>query len=96
MKSQGEFDFGAAASDNGYEKWLKQRRVAAAELARRINLPINSQVEVWLVGGVRLRGLLRLKEEMLFLPEDHAHHLPLVVDGVEFSCSEIESCVRLD
>jgi len=65
-------------------------------LARRISLPLGHEVEVWLVGGVRLRGKLRLKEEMLVIEEDAARHLELVVDRVPFVYREMESCVRLD
>ena len=70
--------------------------MAAAELARRIGLPLGHQVEVWLYGGVRLRGKLRLREELLFIEEEQVRHLELVVDHVTFAYREMESCVRLD
>ena len=80
MRSQGEFTFETGGTDQGYTQWLTGRRMAAKELARRINLPLGHQVEVWLDGGIRLRGNLRLKEEMLFIEEEHVRHLELMVD----------------
>ncbi|HYT61509.1 MAG TPA: hypothetical protein VEL06_15135 [Haliangiales bacterium] len=93
---QGEFDFDTEAAGEGYSRWLAGRKLAAVELARRLNLPLNREVEVWLVGGIRLRGKLQLQEEMLFIEEDRVRHLELQVDHVSFTIREMESCVRLD
>ena len=67
MAGQGELNFGDDANERGYAQWLAGRKVAAVELARRINLPLGHQVEIWLSGGIRLRGKLRLQEEMPFI-----------------------------
>jgi hypothetical protein len=96
MNPQGEFDFSTGSAGGGYTRWQAQRKLALVELARKLNLPLNHPVEVWLVGGIRLRGKLQLQEEMLFLPEDDARHPELRVDHVPFSINEMESCVRLD
>ena len=96
VNSQGEFNFGATGTDQGYTQWLTGRRMAAQELARRINLPLGHQVEVWLHGGIRLRGKLRLREEMLFIEEARVRHLELTVDRADFTYRDMESCVRLD
>jgi hypothetical protein len=96
MNSQGQFDFEAVGTDRGYTQWLTGRRIALEELARRINLPLGHQVEVWLSGGIRLRGRLRLEEELLFVDEELVRHLRLVVDNVPFTYRELESCVRSD
>jgi hypothetical protein len=93
---QGEFAFGEDISERGYLRWVENRRVAAKDLACRLNLPLGRPVEVWLCGGVRLRGTLKLKEEVLFIEEDRVRHLELAVGSVEFTYREIESCVRLD
>ncbi len=93
---QGEFNFQAEGDGSGYTKWLAGRSLAAHELARRINLPIGHDVEVWLYGGIRLRGKLRLQEKILFIKEDHVRHLPLRIDRATFTYREMESCVRLD
>jgi hypothetical protein len=96
MSVQGQFDFEAGTGDGGYAKWLAGRQVATEELARRMNLPLGHEVEVWLYGGVRLRGRLRLQTEVLFVEEERVRHLALMVDGVPFVYREMESCVRLD
>lgn len=91
---QGEFDFQAGL--DGYQPWLAGRRLRTAELARRVHLPLGHKVEVWLYGGIRLRGTLKLKEERLFIHEESVRHLELSVDRVVFTVREMESCVRLD
>jgi len=96
MTPQDEFDFGTGETGEGYNRWLEQRKRALVELARKLNLPLNHPVEVWLAGGIRLRGKLQLQEEMLFVPEDRVHQLRLQVDKVPFLIQEMESCVRLD
>ncbi len=65
------------------------------QLANQRNLPLGHSVEVWLRGGIRLRGTLRLREEILFVPNDQ-HGLQLTVDGVKFNDGEMESWVRRD
>jgi hypothetical protein len=96
VKLQGEFNFESRGDGEGHAKWLAGRRMAAHELARKMNVPLGHEVEVWLYGGVRLRGVLRLQEEVLFVEEERARHLTLRVDRVAFTYREMESCVRLD
>ena len=96
MSSQAEFNFQANSGKDGYIPWVTGRRVLAEELARRIHLPLGYQVEVWLYGGIRLRGKLRVKEEMLFIEEERVRHLELMVDHVPFTFRDMESCVRID
>ncbi len=96
MERQGQFTFSDDGTAAGYTQWLTDRRIAVVELARRMNLPLGHRVEVWLSGGIRLRGILRLQEEVLFIEEERVRHLDLVVDKVPFTYRELESCVRLD
>jgi hypothetical protein len=96
MSAQGELNFEADGGKDGYTRWLEGRRLSAQELARRMNLPLGHPVEVWLYGGVRLRGVLRLTEELLFIEEDRVRHLELLVDRVPFAIRDMESCVRMD
>ncbi|HUC83798.1 MAG TPA: hypothetical protein VL970_01290 [Candidatus Acidoferrales bacterium] len=96
METQGEFNFDAGATGEGYLRWVAGRKLGAVELARRLNLPLQHEVEVWLLGGIRLRGKLLLQEEMLILEENLVRHLGLQVDHVPFTMREMESCVRLD
>ena len=96
MSKQGEFTFGTGGTEQGYVQWLAGRTLATEELARRMNLPLGHQVEVWLYGGIRLRGKLRLQEEVLVMEEERVRHLPLLVDHVPFTYRDMESCVRVD
>jgi hypothetical protein len=96
VDEQGQFNFDARLMARGYDEWIAGRKLAAQELARQLGLPLNHQVEVWLRGGIRLKGLLRLHEEILFMDQERIRHLELTVDRVSFTYREIESCVRLD
>ena len=93
---QPEFDFEGlpGRSIDGVEFWRKEREKELLAMARKHGLPIGQKVEVWLRGGVRLRGSLRLVEERLFQAEGKKD-LILTVDGTAFAVEEMESCVRL-
>ncbi len=93
---QGEFGFQASGSETGYAQWVAVRQMASDEAARRLNLPIGREAEVWLRGGIRLRGKLRLLNEVLFIEENQIRNLALTLAGVPFTYAEIESCVSLD
>jgi len=95
MNQQGEFIFQDGATEHGYTRWLSGREAAVRELAQRMGLPIGYEVEVWLYGGIRLRGRLRLKDEFLFIEEEQVRHLELQIDKVTFAYREMESCVRI-
>lgn len=84
------------SSQDGLAAWREARRVTAKRIGRELGVPLDRDVEVWLRGGVRLRGRLTLREEMLFVESPRDLNLELVVDGVAFRWTEIESCVRLD
>ena len=94
--SQPRLPFASDGAGQGYERWQEQRREAMQQLARQLNLPLGHRAEVWLRGGIVLRGTLRLREELLFVEQQPDYNLQLLVDGVPFAVSEIESCVRLD
>jgi hypothetical protein len=96
MNLQSELSFGEDGSEEGYTRWLVGRQVATEILARKMGLPLGHEVEVWLVGGIRLHGKLRLQEEALFIEEARVRHMGLRVDKVAFTYREMESCVRLD
>jgi hypothetical protein len=44
---QAGLDFNADPSQKGHIQWLNGRRLAVAEWARRLGLPLGRQVEVW-------------------------------------------------
>ena len=96
MSGQGEFQFDQPAAAQGYEQWQEERRQAVEKLARDLNLPLNHRAEVWLPGGVRLRGILRFQQAPLFLEAAAARQTVLCVEGVTFAPGDIESFVRLD
>jgi hypothetical protein len=93
---QKQFRFDKPSSEDGYAKWLASRQAAARELAQKLGLPLEQQVEVWLTGEIRLRGKLRLQEQVLFVEPGREQQLGLVVDKVQFAYGEMQSCVRLD
>ena len=93
---QKEFNFQAGGAETGYSQWVVVRKMAADEAARKLNLPVGHETEVWLRGGIRLRGKLRLRDDFLFVEEAQLRNLALVLAGVPFVYAEIESCVRLD
>jgi hypothetical protein len=93
---QPQFRFDKPGSEDGYLKWLSARQTAAQQLAQTLGLPLGHQVEVWLVGEIRLRGKLRLQEQVLFVEPGREHQLGLLVDNVPFTHGEMQSCVRQD
>ena len=93
---QQELRFDKPNPGDGYANWLAGRRAAARELARKLGLPLEQQVEVWLIDEVRLRGKLRLEEQVLFVEAGREHHLRLVVGNTSFAYGEMRSCVRMD
>jgi len=96
LNLQSELNFGEDGGDAGYTRWLLGRQVATEILARKMGLPLGHEVEVWLIGGMRLRGKLRLQEEAMFIEEERVRHLGLRIDKVAFTYRDMESCVRLD
>src|SRR6478672_7585720 len=89
-------NFDSDNSGRGFSSWREQRHQAMLTLSRKLGLPLGRRVEVWLRNEIRLVGTLRLQEEQLFVPDDRAPDLQLVVDNVPFRPSEMNSCVVLD
>ncbi len=96
MQLQGELGFADNGPEAGYTKWIATRRLALEDAAQKLNLPVGHPAEIWLRGGIRLRGTLRLANEVLFIEEERVRELALELNGVTFNYAEIESCVRLD
>jgi hypothetical protein len=95
-QQQTEFDFQTGFGNQGFIHWQEQRRQVMERLTTRMGLPLGHLVEVWLEGGVRLRGMLRLQEEKLFVEDARDFSLVLTVDKTPFTAGEIQSCIRLD
>ena len=81
---------------DGLTQWHAERDAAVQRAVEDLGLPIGRSVEIWLRGGIRLRGVLRLRDTVLMLEERAAWNLELEVDNVSFRPSEIESCTRMD
>ena len=96
MPLQGQLSFHSGSGKDGYARWVAVRQLAVSAAAEKLNLPVGHPSEVWLRGGIRLRGTLRLVKDVLFIEEDRIRSLPLELDGVTFTFAEMESCVRLD
>ena len=93
---QTQFDFDSEGGVGGYNRWQEQRRQAVRQLSQKMGLPLGRNVEVWLRNDIRLVGILRLREEQLFVPEEREPELQLVVDNVPFVPAEIAACVVLE
>lgn len=96
MSLQGELGSTGDGTEDGYVKWIALRQMTVEAAAQKLNLPIGNRAEVWLKGGIRLRGKLRLANDLLFIDEERLANLGLTLDGVGFIYAEIDSCVRLD
>jgi hypothetical protein len=96
MPLQGELNFQLNGTSDGHAGWLALRQLSVEKAAEKLNLPLGHQTEVWLRHGIRLRGKLRLVNEVLFVEEDQLRKLPLILDGITFTHDEIESCLRVD
>jgi len=91
-----QMEFEGRQPQPGYDQWTARRRATRRALADRAGLPVDHLVEVWLRGGIRLRGRLRWQAERVWEDADAERGMNLIVDGVSFAVSEIESCVRTD
>ena len=92
---QHQFDF-EGRSSGGLEKWHLEQQQQREELARSMGLPLGHSVEVWLKGGVRLRGRLRLAEALLLSASATHTNTRFAVGSVTFAYDEVESCTRTD
>ena len=96
QSGQLEINFNLAFGEHGFQSWLNQRRIALTKLADELGLPLGREVEVWLKGEVRLKGVLRLAEAPLFIDAQRNLQLELRIDRCTFIPRDIEACVRLD
>jgi hypothetical protein len=104
MARQSEFDFGAhpisgaasAADSEGLARWHTERAQELRELATKLGMPLGHQVEIRLKDGVVLRGRLQAGEVVSILESINHGKISFQVDGLVFSATEIEACVRLD
>jgi hypothetical protein len=96
MQFQGELSFQSKPGGDGLAMWVAVQQMAVDAAAEKLNLPLGHRAEVWLRGGIRLRGTLRPRNEVLFIEENRIRNLALEIDRVSFTYAEMESCVRLE
>ena len=95
--SQSDFNLSnTAISHDGYSLWREERAEVMKKIARKLGLPLERRVQVWLTGEIRLEGVLLLKDSSWFPETISSEALELTVDGVPFKPSEMTSCIRLD
>lgn len=95
QQAQAEFDFAAGQGD-GLSAWREQRRDALRLLAQKLGLPLGRRVEVRLVDGVVVEGLLALREDTLFPEQTDTTNIHLTIGRVDFRHSDVEACVCRD
>ena len=84
-----------AQPGSGLDAWHAEQQRQRELLARELRLPLGKEVEVWLHGGVRLRGKLQVDEVVLVHVQATLENTRFQVTGVPFTYAEIESCVAL-
>jgi hypothetical protein len=99
-REQAEFSFDSkglnSAGADGLASWREIRVRELRDLARSVGLPIGHPAEVWLKGGIRLRGKLELYENHLLVSGVNSSELRLEIQGVSFGLNEMDSCTRAD
>src|ERR1051325_346434 len=91
---QRELDF-ERQQPTGLDSWHKEQQRQRQELARSLGLPLGKNVEIWLHGGIRLRGELRLEDATLLHVQSTLQNTRFEVNGLPFGYAEIESCVQM-
>ena len=94
---QSEFNFGAGGSGrDGHLAWQRQREDSVRAAGRVLGLPLGRRVELELKDGCRMRGVLRLAEDGLFVDAVRERPPLLRMDRCTFFPGDIERCVRVD
>jgi hypothetical protein len=91
---QGEFNFAAKGSEDGYRKWREELDANKRAFETRWGVILSRRVRVSLKDHAKpLTGIL----ELLTDPKKRAASRPMFrLKGLEFSPAEIESIVQLD
>jgi hypothetical protein len=94
---QNEFNFRPTPlSHDPVEVWRDGLRRQQIACAKALLLPVGSQVEVWLKGGIFLKGRLEFQEEMLLRADLDLENPKLRIGRTPFCRADLESCVRVD
>lgn len=77
---------------DGHRSWLQQRHDAIRAAGRALGLPLGRLVELELNDGCRMRGVLRLAEEGLFIEASRERPPWLRIDRCTFRLGDIGRC----
>lgn len=83
----------SAEGTDGLSSWYWERDKQRRELSGKLGMPLGAEVEVVLVGGIRLRGRLELADENLWIDTRRDVRLQLRIGACTFGLSEVETCV---
>ena len=91
---QGEFDFNASGSEEGYRKWRQDLETKQRAFEARWGIILSRRVSVMLKDHAKpLCGIL----EWIATPKQRSTSLPLFrLKGLEFTPADIESIVQVD
>jgi len=91
---QGEFDFSASNSEEGFHKWREELDERKRGFERRFGVILGRLVRVSLAHHrMPIEGIIRLASEQ---QNTGAKHLRFHLREIEFSVHDIESIVGLD
>jgi hypothetical protein len=94
---QGELDWNAKPGGvDGLEAWHRQRRDAVRDVGKALGLPLGRTVDLELKDGCRMRGLLCMAEDGLFIDASRERPPLLRIDRCTFLPGDIARCVRVD
>lgn len=94
---QGELSWDqSSAGADGHASWMEQRRAALAAAGKALGLPLGHEVDLELRDGCRMRGVLRLAEDGLFVDVTRDKPPLLRVDRCTFGLGDMVSCVKVE
>jgi hypothetical protein len=97
MNEQLGFNFdGTPTAESSLDLWREQRRAQMESLASRSGLPIGHRVRACLISGLLIEGKLELVSNELWIDQRRSADLRLQIGRVDFTPTEVESCVRID
>jgi hypothetical protein len=92
--NQGQFNFDAKGSEDGFRKWREELDAKKRAFETRWGVILNRRVRVTLADFAKpLTGVLEWVDD----PKKGSHHPPMFrLKGVEFGVGDIESIVQED
>ncbi len=95
MSEQFDFDFDSPTPKaDPLASWRDARAAEAVRLSERFGVPLGREVEVELISGTVLQGVLSLADEGLW-NDMKRDEVELEIDGVRVRLKEVASIVRI-